>query len=278
MTTTKNFEIFSRIQPNEYIGRFLDKNIRPDGRLLDQFRPTFVTAGTIATANASAMVRLGGTTVVCGIKAEVCEPRVDSPNQGYLVPNIELSPMCSPHFRPGPPSAKAQAVSEFIQQLLQKSTVVPLESLCIESGKAVWTLYADIVCLNYDGNIIDASLLALVTALKNLSLPKASVSPLMAVEADPTETIQPFILTNFPVASTFCIFNQPNVLIADPNDTEESLAKETVTVVMDTNGQVCRVYKNGGTTIGSDVLRACFRHSKKRTQQIKQLIEDALDQ
>ncbi|KAL0074396.1 exosome component 8-like protein [Phycomyces blakesleeanus] len=278
MTTTKNFEIFSRIQPNEYIGRFLDQNIRPDGRLLDQFRPTFVTAGTVATANASAMVRLGGTTVVCGIKAEVCEPKVDTPDQGYLVPNVELSPMCSSQFRPGPPSAKAQAVSEFIHQLLKKSNVVPLESLCIESGKAVWVLYADIVCLNYDGNIIDASLLALVTALKNLSLPKAEVSPLLAVEADPSETVQPFLLTNFPVASTFCIFNQPNVLIADPNDTEESLAKETVTVVMDTNGEICRVYKNGGTTVGSDVLRACFGHCKKRTQQIKQVIEDALNQ
>lgn len=28
-------------------------------------------------------------------------------------------------------------------------------------------LHADIVCLNYDGNILDASLLALTTALKN---------------------------------------------------------------------------------------------------------------
>jgi exosome complex RNA-binding protein Rrp42 (RNase PH superfamily) len=39
--------------------------------------------------------------------------------------------------------------------------------LCIKEGKAVWVLHADIVCLNYDGNILDASLLALTTALKN---------------------------------------------------------------------------------------------------------------
>lgn len=31
----------------------------------------------------------------------------------------------------------------------------------------VWYLYVDIYCLNYDGNILDASLLALVAALKN---------------------------------------------------------------------------------------------------------------
>lgn len=80
---------------------------------------------------------------------------------------MELSSLCSPKFKPGPPSDKAQAVSEFINQLFIKSHIFPLESLCIEPGKAVWVLYADIVCLNYDGNILDASLLALTTALKD---------------------------------------------------------------------------------------------------------------
>ncbi|KAI7861842.1 ribosomal protein S5 domain 2-type protein [Spinellus fusiger] len=277
-TTTKNFEIFSRIQPYEYLRRFLGQDIRPDGRTLDQFRSTLITAGTITTANASAMVRLGGTTVVCGIKAEVCEPSVDNPNEGYLVPNVELSPMCSPKFRPGPPPARAQAVSEFIHQIITKSQIVPLEALCIEPGKAVWVLYCDIVCLNYNGNIMDTSLLALITALKTLTLPKAQVSPTMTVEADPSEKICPFELTHFPVASTFCVFNQPTVLLSDPDDTEETLAKETVTIVMNTQGEIHRVYKNGGTQVGTDILRACFAQSRRRTEQVKQLIEEAICQ
>lgn len=141
MTTTassKSFEIFNRIQPHEYFRRFLDHNVRPDGRLLDRFRKTLITAGAITTADGSAMVRLGGTTVVCGIKAEVSEPHVDRPDEGYLgidklppappsnclsflpVPNVELSPICSPKFRPGPPSEKAQTASEFLFQLFNK--------------------------------------------------------------------------------------------------------------------------------------------------------------
>lgn len=79
-----NFEIFSKIQPHEYLKKYLNEKVRPDGRVLEQFRKTMITKNTISTANASAMVRLGGTTVVCGIKAEVCEPKVDTPNQGYL--------------------------------------------------------------------------------------------------------------------------------------------------------------------------------------------------
>jgi exosome complex component RRP43 len=34
-------------------------------------------------------------------------------------------------------------------------------------GKTVWYLYLDIYCLDYDGNVFDASLIALISALKN---------------------------------------------------------------------------------------------------------------
>ncbi|KAI9481036.1 MAG: exosome complex component RRP43-like protein [Benjaminiella poitrasii] len=269
---TDNFEIFKRIQPHEYLKRFLNQQVRPDGRLLNEFRKTMITKGAISTANASAMVRLGGTTVVCGIKAEVCEPRIAVPNEGYLVPNVELSPLCSPKFKPGAPSEKAQSVSEFINQLFLKSTIFPLESLCIEEGKAVWVLYADIVCLNYDGNILDASLLALTAALKDLKLPKAEVSQSMIVEADSSHFTEPIQLSRFPVSSTFCVFNQPDVILSDPNDAEESLTKETVTIVMDLDYELCRVYKNGGTTIDDEGLKQCIENAKKRTNEIKALI------
>ncbi|KAG2229591.1 hypothetical protein INT48_001902 [Thamnidium elegans] len=272
----ENLEIFSRIQPHEYLKRFLDQSVRPDGRLLNLFRKTMITSGAISTANASAMVRLGGTTVVCGIKAEVCEPKVSVPNQGYLVPNVELSPLCSPKFKPGPPSDKAQAVSEFINQLFIKSHIFPLESLCIEPGKAVWVLYADIVCLNYDGNILDASLLALTTALKDLKLPKAEVSSSMVVEVDSTEITEPIQLSRLPVSSTFCIFNNPDVILSDPNDTEETLAKETVTIVTDLDHNLVRIYKNGGTTIDANGLKQCIHNAKQRTNEINSLMNEAL--
>jgi len=45
--------------------------------------------------------------------------------------------------------------------------VIDLETLCIEEKKAVWVLFADIVCVNYDGNVFDACVIALITALMN---------------------------------------------------------------------------------------------------------------
>ena len=40
--------------------------------------------GSISTADGSALVRLGNTTVVCGVKAEIAEPELDAGLQGFL--------------------------------------------------------------------------------------------------------------------------------------------------------------------------------------------------
>lgn len=98
----------------------------------------------------------------------------------------------------------------------------------------------------------------------------------MVVEADPTELAEPIQLSRFPVSSTFSIFNNPDVILSDPNDTEESLSKESVTVVMDFDHNICRIYKNGGTTIDNDGLKECIINAKQRTNQVKSLVNEAL--
>jgi hypothetical protein len=41
-------------------------------------------AGSISTANGSALVRVGETTIVCGIKAEIAEPNIATPEDGFV--------------------------------------------------------------------------------------------------------------------------------------------------------------------------------------------------
>ncbi|KAK7818498.1 hypothetical protein U0070_013057 [Myodes glareolus] len=60
---------FKTVEPLEYYRRFLKENCRPDGRELGEFRTTTVNIGSISTADGSALVKLGNTTVVCGVKA-----------------------------------------------------------------------------------------------------------------------------------------------------------------------------------------------------------------
>ena len=97
--------------------------------------------------------------------------------------------MCSPKFKPGPPSEEAQVLSERLNDALvrfvplclvkvttscedtPRSNILPLCTLCISPGRAVWCLYIDATCLNYDGNAFDAALVAIMAALGNSASP-----------------------------------------------------------------------------------------------------------
>ena len=46
-----------------------------------------------------------------------------------------------------------------------RSQLIPPQSLCISPGKAVYVLYIDVVCINY--NAFDAAVMAVMAALRN---------------------------------------------------------------------------------------------------------------
>lgn len=79
---------------------------------------------------------------------------------------MELSPVCSPKFKPGPPSEEAQIATQFIADIIKSSKCLNLTELCLFPEKLAWCLYADIECISYDGSLIDACILALTAALK----------------------------------------------------------------------------------------------------------------
>lgn len=112
--------IFKKITPEQYLSHLLNQDVRSDGRSVSEFREIVINDNCISTANGSAIVRAGENVFVCGIKAEIAEPFENSPNEGWIVPNLELSPLCSSKFKPGPPSDLAQVVSQELHQTLQQ--------------------------------------------------------------------------------------------------------------------------------------------------------------
>ncbi|KAG7531945.1 hypothetical protein FFLO_04013 [Filobasidium floriforme] len=225
---------FKRLYPRKYLSRFLEHDRRPDGRPTDSWREVGVNAGAVSTANGSALIRLGDTTVVCGIKAETAEPDWDRPNEGWLVPNVDLPAISSPNFKPGPPVDEAQVFSQQIYDLLISSNVLPLRKLGIRPGKSAWVLYIDIVCINYDGNAFDAAVLAVMTALRNTVLPVATYDE----DADQTICSRTETrnlkddLRSIPLACTFGIFDN-KYLLPDPSAFELPLCPTTITIAID---------------------------------------------
>ncbi|KAI8807404.1 ribosomal protein S5 domain 2-type protein [Cladochytrium replicatum] len=265
-------ESFRKIHPAEYLRRFLANGVRPDGRTLDAARGVHITVGNISTAVGSATVRLGNTIMVCGVKAEVAEPRLIEPSKGYLVVNVDLPALCSSKFKPGPPDEQTMAISEYLDRVVGRSGVVNLNKLCIASGAAVWVLYADIVCLNYDGNVLDTALIALISALSTVRLPSATFTT-KDLTVRVSESLSPLTINRRLVSTTFGVFD--NQVLVDLTDDEEDLVSAQLTVVVDDQGNLCGVSKAGGSGLGAG-LNQCIAQAKERAIKIFGQIDSAI--
>ncbi|KXN88999.1 Exosome complex component RRP43 [Leucoagaricus sp. SymC.cos] len=294
--------IFQRLHPRVYLERFLAEDVRPDGRVLGTvnkynqpgcgeggiWRDVSINVGSINTADGSALVRMGGTTIVCGVKAEIAEPDLEKPDDGFLVPNIDLPAMCHPRFKPGPPSDEAQVLSERLSETLTSSNFISPQSLVIHSGKAVWTLYVDATCINYDGNVFDAALLAMASALMNTKLPKA------VYDEDTGQTIchrQPtscLSINGLPLSTTFGIFDSTYIL-TDPTAFEEPLLDGTITIITGeasaSEAELLSVIQQGlgvvypgseSDLVGENALSACITAAKARRRELAKIVRDAV--
>lgn len=267
---------FKTAQPIEYYKQFIKENIRPDGRRLGEFRKVFLNIGSINTADGSALVRLGETMVVCGIKAELADPSVEEEEQGYFVPNVELPPLCSSEILPGPPTASAQVLSQQVLECVKNSGVIDLKELCLAPKKLCWVIYADIVCVSHDGNLFDAIMVSLLAALRNTKLPLVTIDEESEeVIASNTDTFELKLHDN-PVSTTISLFDA-RVLLVDPTREEEDLSRGTITVVCGDNEQLVSIYKPGGIPVSDDTIRACVHYAVNRRQEVVNLISNVTD-
>ncbi|CAM1501772.1 Fc.00g037560.m01.CDS01 [Cosmosporella sp. VM-42] len=140
---------FAKLTPHPYLLANLDSSsssgapVRSNGRSPDEVRPPTVNLASLSHAHGSAVVRLGDTTVICGVRGETIltsnipsyrASNTETELKGYdlLVPNIELATGCSPQFLPGgPPSTLAQTLSTRVYSLLHSSKVLKPEDLRI---------------------------------------------------------------------------------------------------------------------------------------------------
>ncbi|XP_031839263.1 exosome complex component RRP43 [Nomia melanderi] len=265
---------YKTIHPVKYLQDHLAQDVRPDGRQFLSFRPISINISSVTHADSSSIFKIGNTTCVCGIKAELAVPKIEHPDCGYIVPNVELSPLCSPKFRPGPPSDQAQITSKMIELILKNSEAVNLKDLCIYKSKLVWVLYCDLLCINYDGSVIDACIGALIGALNTLKLPETIYNAVTGnISVHPMNKIC-FPVKALPVSVTFAIFND-QLLIADPTDEEESLCLGRLIIVMDEE-KLCYIHKPGGVPISCELFLKSLAKSKKRAELVRSLINTAI--
>lgn len=245
----------------DYICNLAADGKRTDGRGFDEFRKISIEKGVAKNAEGSALVKLGDTSVMVGIKMATGEPYPDTPDSGVLTTAAEFRPAASPDFRSGPPSPVAIELARVVDRGIRESKTINFKKLCITENEKVWVLYLDIHVLDYDGNLFDASEIGALSALSDTAVPASRFE----LGEDYKLSIE-----HKPVSCTSVKIG--NAIMLDPCLDEETVADARLTVSTDENGDIRAMQKglNGGFTL--DEVKSVIKTSKKQGEKIRGLI------
>ncbi|MDK2795358.1 MAG: exosome complex component [Archaeoglobaceae archaeon] len=227
----------------DYVLSKLREGERIDGRKFDEVRRVEVKTGVIEKAEGSALVKLGNTQVVVGIKMQPGEPFPDTPDKGIIIVNAELVPLASPTFEPGPPDERSVELARVVDRGIRESEAVDLSKLCIEAGKSVWIVFVDIHALDDDGNLLDASAIASISALMNTKVPASRFGLGEDFELP---------INDFPISVTSLVVGDK--FLVDPSRDELSVGETTLTVTVDKNDNIVAMQKSGDYLLSESLL------------------------
>lgn len=250
------------------IAQLMSKGKRLDGRDPTTYREIRIEQGIIEKAEGSARVLLGKTEVLVGIKIEVGQPFSDTPTEGVLTVNVELVPLASPEFEPGPPREEAIELARVVDRGIRESKTINLEKLCLQSGKTVLVVFIDVYVLNHDGNLIDASALAALAALLNTKMPKYEVNE--EGEITVKSGYSPLPIQNYPIAVTFADLN--GKLAVDPFLEEEEVMDSRLTMTIEKDGKVCATQKGGSGSLTKEQISNVMRIAGEKAVEIRKLV------
>ncbi|KAL7197443.1 hypothetical protein ACSBR2_020060 [Camellia fascicularis] len=280
-------DAFRRLFPLRFHERHLLESIRPDARPLGKARDTTLALGAVASADGSALAKIGCTTMLAAIKMEIMTPTTESPDEGCIAIDFHMPPICSPIVRPGRPAEAAPVVSKQLSDTISSSGMINLKELSLVNGKAAWMAYLDIYCLDADGALFDAALLSAVAAFSHLQIPVVSLNDDGGIvvfseenggklEKEPVNKEKRKLkLSRIPFSLT-CILHK-NYILADPTAEEESIMETLVTVVLDSSFQLVSLYKPGGPVLAyTSAVQDCIALTRQRVKELQKILNEAI--
>lgn len=279
------------ISANErlFIIEGLKQGYRIDGRRVDQMRTADIRLSK--TEYGYVEINLGKTQLAVRVSCEISKPFADRPFEGIFTINSEISPMASPHFESGKNSNEEILITRLIEKAVRRSNALDLESLCVIAGEKVWHIRVDINFLTYDGGLIDASCIGVMTALQHFKKPDVSIKGTNITIHDVNEKQPvPLSILHVPICVTYSFFNpgdkeenikgilNQEIAVMDATLNEETTRDGSLVITMNKNRELIQLSKNGGLPIDSTVLLELAKNSLKTTEsiteQIKQLLKD----
>lgn len=264
---TESYGIVTKVKKKR-ISELLIQDKRLDGRGLLDYRDTKIEVGLIQKAAGSALVSLGNTKVMVGVKMETGTPYPDTPEEGVLIVNAELVPLASPSFEPGPPNEDAIELARVVDRGIRESKAIDTGKLCIVPKKKVFMVYVDIYVLDHDGNLFDASALASIAALLNAKMKEYAIREGGELEFKESHVRLPVV--NHPVEVT--IVKIDNKLMVDPSLDEEMAVDAQITIAVDKDDKVCAMQKSKPGTFTLDEVMEAVRTAQLKAKEIREKV------
>jgi exosome complex component RRP42 len=247
-----------------HILKALAAGVRLDGRRLDEFREVSITLDASSTAEGSALVRIGDTEVIAGVKMGLGAPFGDTPEDGVLMVNAELPPIANPEFEAGPPSIASIEVARVIDRGIRESHAFNTKSLCVEKGKQVWMVQCDVIPLNFDGNLIDVGGLATLAALLAARFPLVKEDGKVDYHKHTDKTLA---LKHLPLPITVGKIGKH--LLVDLTQEEEKVLDARLTLSMLADGNICALQKGGASPLTMEDIQEMVRLADAKSRELR---------
>lgn len=251
----------------KHVLRALNTNTRYDGRKNDEYRAITIEYNVSQTAEGSAMVTIGNTQIIAGVKLSVEAPFPDTPDEGVLMVDAQLLPLASAEFESGPPGIDSIELARVTDRGLRESKCMDLNSLVIKKGEKVWNVVVDICTVNADGNLFDASALAAVAALKQAVFPELTSEKNPDYKKKTTKTLS---LQKVPIAVT--VWKVGQILVVDPSRVEEQAFESRLTITTLEDGTICALQKGGSGTITHEDVQKMIELALAKAQELRNLL------
>jgi exosome complex component RRP42 len=270
MSTSYRKALFVDNLRREQILEQYSQGRRADGRGLGDYRELKIQVGTMIKANGSATVDLGDTRVVAGVKVAVGTPFPDTPDEGLLIVGAEVLPIASAYVEPGPPDEDSIELARVVDRGVRESNMVDMHQMVIEEGKKVYSIFVDVTVVNVDGNLLDATSYAVVSALasakyKKMTLKEDKVVELEEMSSLPIQTI-PVSITTSKVG---------DFLLMDPTTEEEAVQEARLTFAI-ANGQACAAQKGGQGSLSPEQVLKALDTALLKSKEIEARIREAV--
>jgi exosome complex component RRP45 len=173
------------------------KTLRVDGRRGHELRKVRIQLGRWDNGAECTVQWGGGTRVTSLCSAELVPPSPDRPNEGMVNFIVDFSPMAGSSFRQAPAISTAPSLSSSsrgpnysdqsqrllsnrilrsVERIILLGGALDTEALVLAPGKWVWRFTIALTVLDDGGNIIDASIMAAIAALRHYRKPQVDFS------------------------------------------------------------------------------------------------------